>query len=68
MREEEEEEANEENLGKEGESSGKEVIEANEDEMLVLRQALSTQKSEKDEQREKKNCTLVVQLIEKSIP
>ena len=54
MREEEEEEANEENLGKEGESSGKEVIEANEDEMLVLRQALSTQKSEKDEQREKK--------------
>jgi len=58
MREEEEEEANEENLGKEGESSGKEVIEANEDEMLVLRQALSTQKSEKDEQREKKKFAL----------
>ena len=52
MKEEENEGEEEQDVEKEEESPKEEVTGANEGEMLVLRRALNTQKSEKDEQRE----------------
>ena len=52
MKKEEKEEVEEETVEEEEANPEEEVIRADQGEMLVVRWALSTQKSEKDEQRE----------------
>jgi len=51
MKEEEKKDVDEKSMEEEEEEPEEEVTRADESEMLILRLALSTQKSEKDEQR-----------------